>query len=198
LRTFLILATGEKLKAPQPFRHALRIIRHVSRDFSRKQKGSKSRAKTRLVLARAHRKVRNQRTAWHWVTAYNLVKRFDALAFEDLNIAGMRQLWGRTVSDLGFSSFLLKQQWLAEKYGRQFVRTPRFEPTTKRMSCCGHIQPVALSEIVVVCHGCGFIHDRDLNAAKNIYELGRQLWSGVERKTSQEAVHAITAESHRL
>jgi putative transposase len=108
--------------------------------------------------------------------------------FEDLNLNGMKALWGRKVSDLGFGDFLKKQEWLCSKYGRGFVKIPRFEPTTKLMGCCGHIQSVELSEREVTCKNCGTIHDRDINAARNIKELGRRLWLEADSKTSSEAV----------
>jgi putative transposase len=198
LRTFLTLATGEKVVAPQPFKHALREVRRAHQVLSRRQKGGKSRRRAVRLLAGVYRRIANQRAAWHWRTAYDMATRFDALAFEDLNLKGMHALWGRKVSDIGFSDYLLKQEWLCQKYGRLFVKIPRFEPTTKRMHCCGHIQPVSLSERVVVCEGCGSIQDRDINASLNILECGRALWSGVDSKTSAEAVHVITAESHAL
>lgn len=180
LKNFLTLSTGETISSPQPLKQALRKLRSAGREFSRKQKGSNGRRKARLLLARVHRDVANQRQDFHWKTAVDLVKRFDALAFEDLNIAGMKALWGRKISDLGFSDYLPKQKWLCEKYSRLFGQMPRFAPSTKRMSCCGHIQAVVLSERTVVCEKCSIVHDRDQNAAANILEFCRKLWSGAE------------------
>jgi putative transposase len=198
LKNFLTLSSGERIESPQPLKRALRKLRSVSRNLSRKRKGSHSRRKARRELARLHRQVSNQRKHFHWKTAVDLVKRFDALAFEDLNLTGMKALWGRKVSDLGFSDYLLKQDWLCEKYSRLFGQMPRFEPSTKRMSCCGHVQDVALSERIVVCQKCSTVHDRDQNAAQSILEACRRLWPGVGCQTSSEAAHANTAESHGL
>jgi len=188
LKTFLTLSTGEKIDSPQVLKHSLRELRSANRKLSRKQKGSNSRKKARLELSRLHRDIANLRSDWHWKTAYSLTEDFDALFFEDLNLRGMQKLWGRKVSDIGFGDFLNKEEWLCVKYGRGFVKIPRFEPTTKLMSCCGHIQSVALSEREVVCKNCGAIHDRDINAARNIKELGRRLWLGADSKPSSEAV----------
>jgi putative transposase len=198
LKSFLTLPSGEHIDAPQPVKQSLRELRRASRSLSRKKKGSNARQKARLQLARVHRSVSNQRAEFHWKTASALADRFDALAFEDLNLAGMKALWGRKVSDLGFSDYLLKQEWLCEKRGKVFSKIDRFEPTTKLMSCCGHIQTVLLSERTVNCKSCGTVHDRDQNAAINIHEAGRRLWSGADSKTSSEAVCVTTAESHRL
>jgi len=198
LKTFLTLSTGEKIVAPQQFKRGLREVRRANRALARKRKGSRARRQAAHRLANLHRRVANRRAAWHWATAHDLAVKFDALAFEDLNLKGMHALWGRKVGDLGFGDHLLKQAWLCEKYGRLFVKIPRFEPTTKRMHCCGHIQSVSLSERIVVCQGCGLVHDRDHNASLNILECGRALWSGADSKTSSEAVRLITAESHAL
>jgi len=197
LRNFLTLSSGEKIVSPQPLKHALRQLRSASRSLSRKAKGGNSRRRARLNVARLHRSLANKRRHFHWKTAYDLASRFDALAFEDLNISGMKALWGRKVSDLGFSSYLLKQKWLCEKYGRLFAQMPRFDPSTKRMSCCGHIQDVALSETIITCEKCGEVHDRDQNAAKSILEACRRLWPEADSQTSSEAVCVNTAESHR-
>lgn len=88
LKNFLTLSSGERIESSQPLKHALRKLRSVSRNLSRKRKGSNSRRKARRELARVHRQVSNQRKHFHWKTAVDLVKRFDALAFEDLSIAG--------------------------------------------------------------------------------------------------------------
>ena len=128
-----------------------------------------------------------------------LVERFDALAFETLTLEGMRRLWGRKVSDLGFGDFLLKVAWMAGKLGRTFVKIDRFEPTTQTCHGCGHRQGMPLEVRTFVCEACGHTEGRDLNAAKNILEAGRGLRSGAGRKTAARRQAAlVTAESHGL
>jgi transposase len=79
-----------------------------------------------------------------------------------------------------------------------FGQMPRFEPSTKRMSCCGHVQDVAISERVVVCQKCSTVHDRDQNAAQSILEFCRKLWPAADCQTSSEAVRAIDRRIPRL
>ena len=198
LRDFLTLSTGEKIAAPQPLKTELRNIRKAQRVLSRKQKGSKSRKRARRDVARAHKKVADVRDDWQWKNARMLVMMFDMLAFETLNIKAMHQLWGRKVGDLGFSDFLLKTQWMAKKLGKDLVKIDRWEPTTTPCHLCGHRQYMPLNTRVFVCGGCGNVECRDVNAAKNILEAGRRLWSGDASKTTSVASVAITAESHRL
>ena len=198
LKTFLTLSSGERITAPQPFKQSLRRVRSASRSLSRKQKGSRFRRKAQLALARLHRRVSHQRKHFHWETAYNLATRFDALAFEDLNLAGMKALWGRKVSDLGYADYLLKQKWMCGKYGTLFAQMPRFELSTKRMSCCGQVQDVAISERIIVCQKCSTVHDRDQNASISIEEWCRPLWLAAGRQTSSEAARVIDRRISRL
>jgi putative transposase len=195
LRNFLTFPSEEPITAPLPLKHALRTLRSANRNLSRKQRGSNGRRSARLGLARVHRLIANQRADWHWKTADKLAKRYDAIAFEDLNLKGMHALWGRKVGDLGFGDFLTKAAWIFTKRGKILSKIDRFEPTTKLMSCCGNIQTVLLCERTVSCKACGTVHDRDQNAAINIHEAGRRLWSGADSKTSSEAVCANTTES---
>jgi putative transposase len=199
LKTFVTLSTGQKVESPQPLKAALRAIRKAHRDLSRTQKGSKGRKKARQAVARVHRAVADLRDDWQWKLARTLVERFDALAFETLSLEGMRRLWGRKVSDLGFGDFLQKVEWLAGKLGRTFVKIDRFEPTTQTCHACGHRQGMPLEVRTFVCEACGRTEDRDLNAAKNILEAGRGLRTGAGRKTAARRLPAlVTAEFHGL
>lgn len=199
LKTFLTLSTGEKIVAPQPLKTGLRHLRKAQRLLSRKRRGSKSRARARLAVARVYKKVANVRTDWQWKQARQLVLRFDLLAFETLNIKAMHQLWGRKVGDIGFSDFLLKAQWMAKKLGKDLIKIDRWEPTTVLCHGCGNRQNLSLNMRLFECGVCGKIVDRDTNAALNILEAGRRLWPGDASKTvARRQVSFLTAESHAL
>ena len=170
MKDFLTLSTGEKITAPQPLKAQLRHLRKAQRALSRKQKGSKSRNRARLDVARVHKKVANVRNDWQWKQARMLVLMFDLLAFETLSIKAMHQLWGRKVGDLGFSDFLLKAQWVARKLGKDLIKIDPWEPTTVLCHQCGNHQDMPLSVRVFECGGCGNVADRDINAALNILE----------------------------
>ena len=118
-------------------------------------------------------------------------------AFETLNIKAMHQLWGRKVGDLGFAD--LAKSAMDGKEARERSNQDRpTGPTTKTCHLCGHVQDMPLNMRTFVCGGCGNLECRDVNAAHNILEAGRRLWSGADSKTSQEAIGATTAESHAL
>jgi putative transposase len=199
LKDFLTLSTGGRIAAPQPLKAQLRRLRKAQRVLSRKQKGSKSRNRARLDVARVHRKVANVRNDWQWKQARMLLLTFDLLVFETLNLRGMQQLWGRKVGDLGFADFLRKAGWLARKLGRDLLKIDQWEPSTKTCRACGRRRDMPLNMRIFVCEGCGHVEHRDVNASHNILEAGRRLRSGASSKTThgwQDAL--VTAESHAL
>ena len=97
------------------------------------------------------------------------------LVFEDLNIDGIKRLWGRKVSDLAFSQFLEIVKWVAEKQGKKVTLIGRFEATTQTCSNCGNKQKLELSERIYDCPHCGLVLDRDPNAALNILCIGASI-----------------------
>lgn len=199
LKNFLTLSTGEKIAAPQPLKPALRDLRKAQRLLSRKTKGSKSRGRAKLDVARVHKRVADVRNDWQWKQARALLLMIDMLAFETLNIKAMQQLWGRKIGDLGFADFLLKVQWMAKKLDKDLVKIDRWEPTTALWYACGHRQHMPFNMSAFECAGCANIEDRDLNAARNILEAGRRLWSGDTSKTRPGGqVSLVTAQSHAL
>lgn len=179
MKTFLTASDGEKVHSPLVLFHSLDKLRRDSRNLSRKQKGSRSRKKARLELARLHRHIECQREDFQWKVAHDLVNRYDLLCFEDLNIKGMQRIWGRKIGDLAFSSFLDKVGYLAGKYGKRVVKISRWKPSSKTCSSCGHKEEkMPLNIRKWMCPLCGVQHDRDVNAAKNILRVGTSTLEG--------------------
>ena len=173
LKTFLKSSDGYDIESPMFFKQNAACIAKLNRSLSRKLKGSNNRKKARLDLARAHKRVANMRKDFHFKLAVNLCAEYTVICIEDLNIKAMQRLWGRKISDLSHSQFvnILKAQ--AVKYGTAIVDIPRFYPSSKTCSNCGHI----LSELPLrvrfwVCPECRAEHDRDYNAALNILRAG--------------------------
>ena len=96
-------------------------MKQAHQNLSGKVRGSHNREKARKHLARTHRKIDRQRTDHHWKLALELVGKFDWLFFEDLNLNGMKRLWGRKVSDLAFGELLEKIKWQAANVSKQSV-----------------------------------------------------------------------------
>ena len=176
LKTFLTSSDGEAVASPQFLKDDLTAVRRKSRNHSTKQSGSNRRRKSRIDLARQHRKIADRRDDWQWKLANRLVREYDNLYFEDLSMAGMKKLWGRKVSDLAFTSFLKKVEWLATKHGKSCLKIDRWEPTSKKCNSCGEINhDLTLADRTWTCPRCNTVHDRDGNAARNIFESGHRL-----------------------
>jgi putative transposase len=172
LKTFLTLNTGESIAAPEPFRKTLKQLKKASRNLSRKKKGSNHRKQARKALARLHRKIANQRKDFHFQTAAALVRTHNVIAIEDLNLNGMKAMWGRKVSDLGFASFVSILEHQATKTGCTIIKIDKWYPSTKMCNVCGTINStITLRDRHWTC-SCGTTHDRDLNAAINIQRVG--------------------------
>jgi putative transposase len=191
LKTFLTDSEGNTYHHPQYLKTELNDIARLNRTLSRKVKGSGNWHKSKRRLAKAHRRIANKRTDAHWKLAHELASKFDTLFFEDLNIKGMQKLWGRKVSDLGFSTFLPIQELVCQKTGKQFHKIGRWQRTTGCCARCQYQQALSLSQRVFECGSCGLIIDRDWNAAINICVEGAS--STGLGDVRQKLISAVTA-----
>jgi len=187
LQTFLTGSDGTCFQAPQPLKTSLKRLRKANRTLSRKQRGSGQRRKVRQALARAHATVAHQRQAWHWQLAHELCATYDTIYLEDLNLRGMTALWGRKVADLGFGQFVQILHATAQKTGVQVHHIDHFFPSTKLCHVCGTLNAfITLRDRVWSCP-CGVTHQRDLNAARNIFREGASSHVQGGCKTCQQA-----------
>ncbi len=175
LKTFLTDNKGKSYLSPEYFKQELNRIQGLNRSLSRKRKGSHNRAKTKYLLGRTYIRIDDKRRDFHYKLAHELCDRFDVMVFEDLNIEGMKRLWGRKVSDLGFSQFLEIVAYVAFKRGKYVKIIDRYEATSQTCSNCGNKQKLDLSERIYECVYCGLVLDRDHNAAINIQRIGASM-----------------------
>ena len=179
LKRYLTGSDGTDIDSPQFFKRSLNAIKRVHRDHSRKRKGSKNRERARLDLARKHRKIANQREDFHWKLAHWLTDLYDEIRLEDLNLKGMKALWGRKVSDLGFADFVKKLVYIAQKKGKTITFIDRWYPSSRTCSACGAIhEALNLRDRTWQCPSCHIQLDRDRNAALNIYRVGASTPAG--------------------
>ncbi|MDE0681463.1 MAG: transposase, partial [Candidatus Poribacteria bacterium] len=170
---YLTLSTGEKIQHPQPLKHSLNELRSLNKSLSRKVKGSNGWWQCVRQLARLYRKITNQRKDFHWQLASELCEKFDTIVIETLNLDGMKRLWGRKVSDLGFYQFVEILKYKCQKHKRDFLEVGQWTTTTKPCSDCGfHNENLTLNDRQWRCPECGSHHDRDINAAVNILRAG--------------------------
>ena len=123
-----------------------------------------------------HRQVRNARLDHAHKAALRLVRDNQAVYAEDLCISGLaRTRLAKSVADAGWYQLLRLIEEKAAQYGRTFGKVGRFEPTSQVCSACGLKDgPKPLSVRQWTCVACGIVHDRDVNAARNILAVGRR------------------------
>jgi len=199
---FAVMDDGTKIAAPRFLRRAEKKLKRVQRDLSRKQKGSNRRDKARAKVARAHAHVADARRDFHHKVSTRIIRENQAVTAEDLAVKGLaRTRLAKSVHDAGWSAFTAMLEYKAKLYGREFRKTGRFEPTSQVCSACGvRDGPKPLSVRQWTCKKCGTVHDRDVNAAKNIAALGRreaQNARGGQVRPLVTAAQADEAGSHR-
>jgi putative transposase len=170
-----VTSDGEIIANPRFLRRKERHLAAAQRALSRKARGSANRANPRRQVAVLHRKVRETRLGHAHKTALRLVRDNQAVYAEDLAVSGLaRTRLAKSVHDAGWAQLLRLIGEKAEHYGRTFHRIGRFEPTSQVCSECGVKDgPKPLSVRTWDCAACGAVHDRDVNAARNVLAAGR-------------------------
>ena len=172
-KTFLTLSDGIKIESPEFYKQSLNAIRSANKTLSRKAYLSKGWFRAKRHLSRVHKDIANRRRDWFFKLALRLVRKYDKIAIETLNLEGMKKLWGRKVSDIAFGEFSLILQWTCAKYGKVFAKAGKWQPTTKACHVCQHKnESITLSDRHWTCLSCSTSHDRDINAAINILQAG--------------------------
>jgi putative transposase len=170
------LSTGETVANPKhSYKRASRLAL-LQRRLARKQSGSKRRMLAKRAVARAHERIANARKDALNKLTTRLVKEFDVIHIEDLNLRGMvkNHALARSLSDAGIGMAVRMIEEKAERYGRTVIRVDRWLPSSKMCSDCGHVvSALPLNIRSWGCPECGSVHDRDLNAAKNILAVGQ-------------------------
>jgi putative transposase len=170
LTHFAVLSDGRKITSPRFLRRAEKKLRRAQQALSRKEKGSQNQDKARVKLARAHARVADTRREFHHQLSTALIRENQAVAVEDLAVNGLaRTRLAKSVHDAGWSAFVKMLEYKARRYGREFRRIGRFEPTSQVCSACGVKDgPKPLHIRYWQCQRCKAWLDRDINAAVNV------------------------------
>lgn len=163
--------TREKLPNPRYLRGAEQKLARLQRDLSRKQNGSRNRAKAREKVARAFERVRNQRLNHARQLVSKLIRENQSISIETLRVAGMVRdhRLAKAITDAGWAQFIQILEQQADLHGRNLFRADPFFPSTQRCSVCGEgtgKKPLRVREFD--CPHCGSRLDRDFNAATNL------------------------------
>ena len=185
------LSNGERIANPKHTAKYARKLARAQRVMARRKVGSHRREQARLNVAKIQARIADTRQDHlHQVTT-DLVRRFDVICMEDLNVCGMvrnRHL-AKAISDASFGAFDRMLDYKCAWYGKELVKVNRFFPSSKTCSACGHIVDAERLPLDVrewTCPECGAAHDRDLNVAKNILAVGHtdsQNAQGGQRKS---------------
>ena len=174
LKTFLTGSDGAIIKSPLFFNQLRNKLKAANRSLSRKKKGSNNWYRAKDHLNRVYEEISHKRQDWFWKVSHELTDKYDVLIFEDLNLDGLKRLWGRKVSDLSFATFLEILQTVTKNKEKIVHFVDRWYPSSKTCSCCGYInKELNLKDRLWNCPSCKTNSIlRDTNAAINIYREG--------------------------
>lgn len=183
IKDLIITSDGQKFENKKFLKKSEKRIKHLQREFSKKEKGSKNQEKARLKLAIAHEKLSNKRKVYLHQLTTKIVKENSIICIEDLNVKGMlkNHKLAKSIADCSFSMIRNMLNYKCKWHGRQSVVIDRWSPTSKTCSKCGHIiQDWHLGIREWDCPNCHAHHDRDINAAKNILNEGMKILDRAE------------------
>jgi putative transposase len=161
LKSLITFSNGQQTEPPRYLRVSEKRLTREQIHLSKKKKRSKNRNKQRVIVAKVHRKIRNQRKDFNHKTSTNLVKEYDHIVFEDLQIKNMVQNHhlAKSILDASWSQLINLTIHKAECAGK-FVEL--VNPNGTSQTCiCGHRVPKDLSVRVHSCPSCGLVLDRD-------------------------------------
>lgn len=166
IENFATLTNGEVIENPKHYRKAEKRLKTAQRKVSRRKLKSKRRRQAAQLLAKQHLKVKRQRQDFHHKESLKLVKEYDQITFENLNIAGMMRNHhlAKSIADAGWNSFISITTAKAGSAGRLVVKVPAAF-SSQDCSQCGNRVRKTLSQREHRCIACGFIAHRDHNSA---------------------------------
>ena len=178
LKHFLTADDGSTIDSPEWYKTFLKELQQAHRAVSRCQKGSNNRKRALCHLNRVYAKISNRRRDWFFKLANQLVGEYAVICIEDLNLDGMKRLWGRKVSDYAFVEFVGILEYVASRSGTTVIKIDRWAPSSKMCHICGgRNDELMLKDREWICPQCGACLDRDVNAAINIKNLGLAMLS---------------------
>ena len=178
----LVLSNGKIFKGPKALRQSLPRLARLNRILHRRVRGSRSRMKAALRVARLHRRIRNIRNDFIHKVTTQVTKKFGVICLEDLNTAGMlkNHKLARSLSDSSFHEVKRQMEYKSELRGGRVLYADRFFPSSKQCRKCGTVNAdLNLKDRIYRCihPQCMHTEDRDIHAAKNIRKhctLGRR------------------------
>lgn len=182
IKTFAVCSDGQVFENQRYLAKSLKRLRIEQRTLARRYKKgtriteqSKGYHSQRMIVAKLHEKVNNQRNDFLHKVSTRLVNQYDSIIVEDLNVKGMlkNDKLSKVISDASWGKFNTFLQYKCAWYGKNYIQIGRFEPSSKMCNHCGHInRELKLKDRVWTCQECQRTNDRDFNASLNIKSFG--------------------------
>ena len=178
IKDLIITSNGEKFENKQFYRKQENKLKKLNRKFAKTQLTSNNHQKLRIKIAKLNEKIKHQREWYIHHIVNKLLNENQVIVMEDLNVSGMMQnhKLAKSIQDVSFCELKQILQYKAFWNDKQVVFIDRFYPSSKLCSDCGYKNDLLqLSDREWICPECGVVHDRDINAAKNILEEGKRI-----------------------
>ena len=185
LKAFITLSDGRTIEPPKHLRKAERRLKRLQRRLSRKRKGSANRRKAKFLLARQHEKVANRRADFLHKLSRQLVDNHSLIGVENLYAKGMlrNHSLAKSIADAGWGEFVRQLEYKGDWYGCRVVKVDRWFASSRICNVCGAANAnLRLKDRIWICEECGAIHDRDLNAARNILNQSTARTAGIDAR----------------
>ena len=190
IKDYAILSDGTKYSNPKYYEHCKTRLELLQQRFARTQKGSNRHNVMRLKVAKQYRKITNMRNDFLHKLTTDLVRRYDTICLENLNVEGMMKNHNlaMAIQSASWGEFVRQIKYKSDWLGKNVIFIGRFEPSSKTCSKCGYVnRDLMLKDREWVCPICGEHHDRDVNAAINIkrFALNPQALVGIDDKVEE-------------
>jgi len=199
IKDLAILSNGKIYKNIKTLKINLKKLKYNQRQLSKKIKGSNNRNKQKYKLNKIYEKITNiRKDHLHKVTT-DIIKNHDIICIEDLAVKNIMKnhCLAQSMNDVSLGTFYSMLKYKADWNDKTVVKIDRFFPSSKTCNVCNYInQDLTLKDREWKCPICNTIHDRDINAAKNILKQGINTLnilsgSGIESDIKQKQVEAL-------
>ena len=179
LKDLIVDSNGKKYKNHKYLTKSQNKLAKEQRKLSRMVKGSNNRNKQRIKVARLHKHIQNQRNDYLHKLSRRIIDENQVIVLEDLKVKNMEQnnKLARNIFDASWSRLVSMLTYKANWYGRTIVKVPSNYPSSQLCHACGYKNSITKDLAIRkwICPKCGSIHDRDINAAKNILSKGIEI-----------------------